>query len=81
MEQKKSNEVMAYALVKLYVEEIARLGMKRKLDLDSIINAYMYTLSRLAKKEEDAKVFNKMAEDEIQEEKQETKEELLKAFM
>ncbi len=75
------NEDLAVQLVRAYIEEIARLGLKRKLDLDSIINAYLYTLSRLNKKDEDMGVFNKAAEKEIQAEKHETKEELLKEFV
>jgi len=40
------NDDLALGIVKLYVEEVARLGLKRKLDLDSVINAYLYTLAR-----------------------------------
>lgn len=74
----KGNDEYALGLVKLYVEEVARLGLKRKLDLDSIINAYLYTLARLNKKSEEMGVFDKIAEDEIKLEKTETKKELLK---
>ncbi len=45
------DEEVAYRLVKLYFEEIARMGFKRKLDLDAIINAYFYALSRLKRKD------------------------------
>jgi hypothetical protein len=75
------NEELAVQLVRVYVEEIARLGLKRKLDLDSIINAYLYTLSRLNKKDEEMGVFNKIAEKEIKAEKHETKDELLREFV
>ena len=44
---------VAFKIVRLYFEEIARLGFKRQLDLDQIINAYFYTLKRLGAKEED----------------------------
>jgi hypothetical protein len=74
----KTNEDVALGLVKVYVEEVARLGLKRKLDLDSVINAYLYTLARLEKKKEEMQVFEKIAEEEIQLEKKETKKELLK---
>ena len=47
IEEKIPKEVLAYYLVKLYFEEIARVGMKRKLDLDSIISAYKYVLKKL----------------------------------
>ena len=45
-----TNEEMAYRLVKLYFDEIARLGVKRSLDLDSVMQAYYYTLERLENK-------------------------------
>jgi len=76
----KNNEEVALGITKLYVEEVARLGLKRKFDLDSVINAYLYTLARLNKKAEDMKVFERAAEEEIEEEKSETKKELLKQF-
>jgi len=74
----KQNDELALGLVRLYVEDVARLGLKRKLDLDSIINAYLYTLARLNKKSEEMGIFNKAAEEEIKLEKFETKKELLK---
>jgi len=74
----RGNDEFALGIVKLYVEEVARLGLKRKLDLDSIINAYLYTLARLNKKSEEMGVFDKIAEDEIKLEKSETKKELLR---
>ena len=43
---------VAFRIVRLYFEEIARLGFKRQLDLDQIINAYFYTLKKLGNKEE-----------------------------
>ena len=45
-----TNEEMAYRLVKLYFDEIARFGVKRSLDLDSVMQAYYYTLERLENK-------------------------------
>ena len=45
------DEIVALRLVKLYFEEIARLGFKRQLDLDAVINSYFYSLSRLQRKE------------------------------
>ena len=50
MNQMVANEEMALRLVNLYFKEIARLGFKRKLDLDSIMNAYLYTLNRIEDK-------------------------------
>src|SRR3989344_9112999 len=48
-----SDEEMAYKLVQLYFEEVARQGFKRTLDLDSIINAYLYALGRLRNKDKE----------------------------
>ena len=42
-----SEEELALAMTRLYFEEIARLGFKRSLDLDEIINAYFYSLLRI----------------------------------
>lgn len=46
-----SDEEVAQRLTAIYFEEIARRGFKRKLDLDSVINTYLYILSKLQKKE------------------------------
>ncbi len=48
--EKVSREIVAYNIVKLYFEQIARLGYKRKLDLDAIITAYFYVLGKLEAK-------------------------------
>ena len=42
-----TNDEIAYRLVKLYFDEVARLGVKRSLDLDAVMQAYYYTLERL----------------------------------
>lgn len=47
----KSDQQIAHDLVELYFEEVARLGFKRSLDLDSIINAYYYTLERIKRRD------------------------------
>jgi prefoldin subunit 5 len=66
-------ETVAYDVVKLYFEEIARLGFKRSLDLDSIINAYFYTLEKLRQGEgleltsKQAEPMQKMVEAKIEE--------------
>ena len=44
------DEEMAYKLVELYVREISQRGERRQMGLDTIINAYFYTLLRLRKK-------------------------------
>jgi hypothetical protein len=48
-----ADEEMAYKLVELYVREISQRGEKRQMGLDTIINAYFYTLARLKKKKEE----------------------------
>ncbi len=47
-----SDEEIAYRLVELYVSEISRGPERRKMGLDTIINAYYYALARLKKKKE-----------------------------
>ena len=46
-----SKEDVATRLVALYFQEVARMGFKRSLDLDSIINSYFYSLGRLDNQE------------------------------
>ncbi|MCX6801332.1 MAG: hypothetical protein NTZ73_04035 [Candidatus Diapherotrites archaeon] len=46
------DEEVSFKIVRLYFEEIARLGFKRQLDLDQIINSYFYTLNKLRNKED-----------------------------
>ncbi|MFA6269428.1 MAG: hypothetical protein WCW13_04225 [archaeon] len=41
------NEEIAFKLVQTYFIEVARLGFKRQLTLDEIINAYLYALARV----------------------------------
>ena len=67
------DEEVAFKIVRLYFEEIARLGFKRTLDLDQMINSYFYVLKQL--KGKDAAL--KMATEKlIKEEKQVTKKEV-----
>jgi len=42
-----SDEELAVRLVSLYFEEIARMGFKRQLELDDVINAYYHALGKL----------------------------------
>jgi len=58
------DEEMAYRLVRLYFEEIARLGFKRKLDLDSIVNAYFYSLKRMKNKDKEMKAISRFVQKE-----------------
>jgi len=46
-----NDEEISMRIVRLYFEEIARLGFKRSLDLDQMINAYFYTLKKLKDKD------------------------------
>lgn len=53
--------------MKLYVEEVSQRGEKRQMGLDTIINAYMYTLLRLKKKKEEAGLMEPIVEKEEEE--------------
>ncbi|MEW6294815.1 MAG: hypothetical protein AB1467_00785 [Candidatus Diapherotrites archaeon] len=71
------DEEMAFRVVKLYFEEIARLGFKRRLDLDAIINAYFYALARLERKDKELKFIQKKVLKEESVLSRETKEEMI----
>ena len=55
---------MAYKLVDLYVREISQRGEKRQMGLDTIINAYFYTLMRLKKKKDEMGIIEPAVEKE-----------------
>lgn len=77
MKKHVSDEEVAFKLVSIYFEEIARLGFKRSLDLDAIINAYFYTLQRLKDKD---KMIKEMAQQVLEEERKlatQSKEEMI----
>lgn len=57
-------EEIAYKLVKLYVEEVSRGGEKRRMGIDTIINAYFYTLTRLKRKGEELEHFKSAVKEE-----------------
>lgn len=59
-----SDEEVAVRLTRLYFEEIARLGFKRRLDFDAIINAYYYCLQRLGNKDKELEVMRKLVDKE-----------------
>ena len=61
-----NDEEVAFRIVRLYFEEIARFGFKRSLDLDQIINSYFYTLNKLKGKDAAMK---KIIEKVVKEEK------------
>lgn len=48
-----SEEEVALSMVQLYFKEVARLGYKAGLDLDKVINAYFYSLSRVRRRDEE----------------------------
>ena len=72
-----SDEEIAARIVGIYFKEIARLGLKRSLTLDEVINAYYYTLSRLGHKEKAMKEAMKKVVIEEKELRTKTKKELL----
>lgn len=59
-----SDEEIAYRLVELYVREISRGPERRKMGLDTIINAYYYSLARLKKKKKEMGIFETAVEEE-----------------
>lgn len=64
MAEKISDQETAYHLVELYVREVSQRGEKRQMGLDTIINAYFYTLTRLQRKSKEMGVFEDAAEKE-----------------
>jgi len=44
-------EEVAFKIVQTYFKEIARFGFKKRLTLDEIINAYLYSLARVKREE------------------------------
>ncbi len=59
------DEDVALKIVRVYFREVARLGFKRQLDLDQIINSYFYTITKLGEKDKALKkITNKIIEEE-----------------
>ncbi len=57
-----NDEEVAFRIVRLYFEEVARMGFKRQLDLDQMINSYFYTLKKLKSKDAALrKIFGEMS--------------------
>lgn len=46
------DEEVALKITRLYFQEVARMGFKRQLDLDQMINAYFYALKKLKDKDQ-----------------------------
>ena len=59
-----NDEEVAFKIVRLYFEEIARRGFKRQLDLDQILNSYFYTLKKVGDKEAMQKIVIEMNKDQ-----------------
>jgi hypothetical protein len=75
-----NDEDVAFRVVRLYFEEIARLGFKRQLDLDQILNAYFYALKRLDNKDvEMKKIVQKIITEEVK--KQESNQDVPKEVL
>ncbi len=77
---KLSQEEVAARLVHIYFREIARLGYKRRLALDEVINAYYYALSRLGDRQSAMNELMKKVVEEENELKTESKNELVSSF-
>lgn len=50
---------IAFKIVELYVSQVADAQEKRKMGLDTIMNAYFYALLRLTRKEKEMEAFEK----------------------
>ena len=72
-----NDKEVATRLIQIYFKEIARLGFKRSLTLDEVVNAYYYALSRLEHKKPEMKKALKKVVKEEREIRTETKEELI----
>ena len=59
-----NDEEVAFKIVRLYFEEIARLGFKRQLDVDQILNSYFYTLKKVTDKEAMRKIVIQMEKEQ-----------------
>lgn len=54
-------------MVQLYVTDVSRKGEKRQMGLDTIINAYFYTLLRMKKKKKEMGYLEPVVEKEEEE--------------
>ncbi|MCX6801333.1 MAG: hypothetical protein NTZ73_04040 [Candidatus Diapherotrites archaeon] len=46
-----SEEEIAFKIIQTYFKEVARLGFKKQLTLDEIVNAYLYALARVRRQD------------------------------
>lgn len=75
--RKLSDEEVASRIVNIYFENVARTGFKRSLDLDAVINSYLYSLSMLGKKDSELEKIRESVRKMEAELITETKEEIL----
>ena len=61
------DEEMAFRLVELYLREVPGRAEKRRMTLDTVINAYLYTLSRLKRKKKELGLIEQIVEEEEKE--------------
>jgi hypothetical protein len=73
---KMSDEEVALELTKLYFGEIVRLGFKRKLEVDAVVNAYFYMLDRVKKKQKELALIDKV----VEKDEAKLKEEIMKEY-
>ncbi|MCD4739779.1 hypothetical protein K8R43_01155 [archaeon] len=52
-------EEIAYKIVELYAKEVADPQEKRRMGLDTLLNAYFYSLLRLTRKKKEMEAFDK----------------------
>ncbi len=65
---------VALGLTKIYFEELLRSGVRRQMELDDLINAYVYTLSRLEKTDKEMEIMQPAIEKEEKELEKDVKE-------
>lgn len=65
---------VALGLTKIYFEELLRSGVRRQMELDDLINAYVYTLSRLEKTDKEMEIMQPAVEKEEKELEKDVKE-------
>ena len=65
---------IALGLTKIYFEELLRSGVRRQMELDDLINAYIYTRSRLEKVDKEMEIMEPIVDKNQQELEKEVKE-------
>ena len=62
-----SDKQAALKILEIYLHDAARVGLKRSLELDDLINAYLYIYSRLIKDKATIPLIEKTLDDETRE--------------